>query len=56
MAIAKKQLELHAKLKEERLESEKQSIQTLITALDAKIDEIVYAIYGLTQEEIESLK
>ena len=55
-AYAKKQLELHAKLKEAKLESEKQSIQTLITSLDAKIDEIVYAIYGLTQEEIEQLQ
>ena len=56
MAIAKKQLELHVKLKEAKLESEKQSINMLIVALDAKIDEIVYAIYGLTHEEIEQLK
>jgi len=55
-AYAKRQLELHAKLKEARLESDKQSIQTLIASLDAKIDEIVYAIYGLTQEEIEQLQ
>ena len=55
-SYAKRQLELHAKLKEAKLASEKQSIQTLITSLDAKINEMVYAIYGLTQEEIEQLQ
>ena len=44
-SYAKRQLELHAKLKEARLASEEQSIQTLIATLDAKIDEIVYSIY-----------
>ena len=29
---------------------------TSIASLDAKIDELVYSIYGLTQDEIEKLK
>ena len=32
------------------------AIQSTIDALDAKIDEIVYKIYELTQEEIEQLQ
>ena len=36
--------------------SDRVAIQSTIDALDAKIDEIVYAIYGLTQEEIEQLQ
>ena len=45
-ALAKKQLELHAKMSESKLESDRDSLQTLITPIDAKIDEIVYSIYG----------
>ena len=36
--------------------SDRVAIQSTLDALDAKIDEIVYKIYGLTNEEIESLK
>ena len=54
--LAKEELTQHALLKEARLESDRVAIQSTIDALDAKIDEIVYAIYGLTQDEIESLK
>ena len=46
-ALAKKQLELHAKMSVAKLASEKDSLQTLITTIDAKIDEIVYALYGV---------
>ena len=49
-ALAKKQLELHAKMSEAKLESEKDSLQTLITTIDAKIDEIVYSIYGVDEK------
>ena len=52
---AKTQLELHAKLKDARLETERTAIQTAINALDAKIDHVVFQIYGLNQDEIEQL-
>ena len=55
-ALAKEQLAQHAQLKEAKLESDRSVIQSTIAALDAKIDAIVYSIYGLTQDEIEKLK
>ena len=55
-SLAKEQLAQHAQLKEAKLESDRSVIQSTITALDAKIDELVYKIYGLTQEEIDQLK
>jgi len=54
--LAKEELKQHALLKEARLESDRVAIQSTIDALDAKIDEIVYAIYGLTNEEIAQLQ
>ena len=53
---AKKQLELHAKLKNSRLETDRKTIQSAIDALDAKIDSVVFQIYGLTKDEIEQIK
>ena len=52
---AKTQLELHAKLKDARLESDRKTIQSAINTLDTKIDQTVYKIYGLTKDEIEQL-
>ena len=46
-ALAKEQLAQHAQLKEAKLESDRSVIQSTIAALDAKIDAIVYKIYGL---------
>ena len=53
---AKTQLELHARLKDEQLETDRTAIQSAIDALDGKIDQTVYKIYNLTQDEIEQLK
>ena len=50
-SLAKKQLELHAKLKDVQLESDRIAIQTTIEALDDKIDEIVYKIYEVKEDE-----
>ena len=55
-SLAKEQLAQHAQLKEAKLESDRSVIQSTIAALDAKIDAIVYKIYGLSQNEIEKLK
>jgi len=53
---AKKELELHAKLKEAKLESDRDVIQKAIMALDDKIDQIIYKIYELSKDDIEKLK
>ena len=52
---AKTQLELHAKLKDVRLETDRKTIQSAINTLDTKIDNVVYQVYGLTQDEIEKI-
>ena len=46
-SYAKEELKQHVLLKEACLESDQVAIQVTIDALDAKIDEIVYKIYGL---------
>ena len=53
---AKTMLDLHAKLKETKTPQEEQIITNAIQALDDKIDELVYKIYGLTEEEMEQVK
>ena len=53
--LAKEELKQHALLKEARLKSDRVAIQSTIDALDTKIDEIVYAIYGVKENE-ESCK
>ena len=52
---AKQELTLHQKLKEASLPQDKSVIENAIKALDNQIDELVYKIYGLTNEEIEKL-
>ena len=53
---AKTMLELHAKLKDAKIPQEMEIIKHAIEALDAKIDKVVYQIYGLTNEEVDQLK
>ena len=53
---AKQELALHARLKEARTPQDESTIENAIKALDAQIDTIVYKIYGLTDEEIITLK
>ena len=52
---AKQELALHQRLKEAVLPQDKAVIENAIKALDNQIDEIVYKIYGLTEEEIAKL-
>ena len=49
-SYAKKELELHKNLKDAKLESDRDVIQKAIMALDAKIDDVVYKIYGVSLE------
>ena len=46
-------LELHKKLSGLSFDSEKEPIERQIAATDKKIDELVYKLYGLTEEEIK---
>ena len=52
---AKQELTLHQKLKEVSLPQDKAMIENAIKALDKQIDELVYKIYGLSDEEIKKL-
>ena len=45
-------LGLHKRLGEARTPDAKQRIQRQITATDKQIDNLVYELYGLTEEEI----
>ena len=46
-------LDLHVKLNKVAFDSEKEPIQRQIAATDKKIDNLVYELYGLTEEEIK---
>jgi hypothetical protein len=52
VALADKMLELHKQLNKVSFASEKEPIERQIAATDKKIDELVYRLYGLTEEEI----
>lgn len=45
-------LELHERLAEAKIEQERKTIQHQIEATDRQIDNLVYKLYGLTDEEI----
>jgi hypothetical protein len=53
VALVDKMLELHKQLNKVSFESEKEPIQRQIAATDRSIDELVYKLYGLTEEEIK---
>ena len=46
-------LELHKQLASARTDHEKTAIQRQIDATDRQIDQLVYELYGLTEEEIK---
>jgi hypothetical protein len=46
-------LELHEKLAEAKIERERTVIGHQISATDKQIDNLVYELYGLTDEEIQ---
>ncbi len=52
VAMVEEMLRLHKRLAEARTPHEKTALQHQIDALDRQIDALVYALYGLTDEEI----
>jgi type I restriction-modification system DNA methylase subunit len=53
VSLVEKMLELNKQLQKAHFDSEKEPIERQIAATDKKIDDIVYALYGLTAEEIK---
>lgn len=49
-------LELHKKKNSLPLSAEREKIEREITVTDEKIDEIVYGLYGITEEEREVIE
>ncbi|MFN8483319.1 MAG: N-6 DNA methylase [Anaerolineae bacterium] len=52
VAMVEEMLRLHKRLAEARTPHEKTALQHQVDALDRQIDALVYALYGLTDEEI----
>jgi hypothetical protein len=53
VALVNKMLKLHEQLNAASFDSEKEPIERQIKATDKKIDQLVYQLYGLTEEEIK---
>jgi hypothetical protein len=53
VAYVEKILDLHKQIAELNFDSEKEPIERQIKATDKKIDQLVYQLYGLTEEEIK---
>jgi hypothetical protein len=53
VSLVEKILELNKQLQKAHFDSEKEPIERQIAATDKKIDELVYTLYGLTEEEIK---
>jgi hypothetical protein len=53
VGLADRMLDLHKQLVKSSFDSEKEPIERQIKATDKKIDELVYQLYGLTEEEIK---
>jgi len=51
--LVDKMLVLMPKLREAKSDAEKATLQNAVTATDQQIDQIVYELYGLTEEEIK---
>jgi hypothetical protein len=47
---------LHKQLPKAKTPHEQESLQRTIAATDKQIDELVYELYGLTEEEIETVE
>jgi hypothetical protein len=52
VGLVERMLSLHEKLAAATIADEKQLYQRQIEATDRQIDALVYALYGLTEEEI----
>jgi hypothetical protein len=53
VALVERMLDLHQRLAAAAIPADKSLYQRQIDATDAQIDALVYALYGLTEEEIE---
>ncbi|HBC86756.1 MAG TPA: restriction endonuclease subunit R [Lentisphaeria bacterium] len=53
IALVAKMIELHKKLSEAKVPETKTMLQRQIDATDKEIDKLVYALYGLTEDEIK---
>jgi type II restriction/modification system DNA methylase subunit YeeA len=53
LGLVGRMLELHEKLAEAKIERERTVIGYQISATDKQIDNLVYELYGLTDEEIK---
>jgi hypothetical protein len=53
VTLVEQMLALHERLKETREESEKAALQQQIDETDLQIDNLVYELYGLTDEEVK---
>ncbi|MCX6122638.1 MAG: N-6 DNA methylase [Ignavibacteriales bacterium] len=53
VSLVEKMLEFNKQLQKAHFDSEKEPIERQIAATDKKIDDIVYELYGLTEEEIK---
>jgi hypothetical protein len=51
--LVENMLALHAKLKETDIESDRNTMQSKIEAVNTQIDKLVYELYGLTEDEIK---
>jgi hypothetical protein len=52
VGLVEKMLAFMPRLRAAKSESEKQTLQNAVDATDREIDQLVYELYGLTQEEI----
>ena len=52
-SLVEQMLDLQKGLQGKRFDSEREPIKRQIVATDKKIDELVYQLYGLTEEEIK---
>ena len=53
VSLVEQMLDVHKKLAAAKLDHEKNALQRQIAATDKQIDELVYELYGLTEEEIK---
>ena len=53
VALAEQMLDLHRRLPAEQLPHVKDALQHQIEATDRQIDQLVYELYGLSDEEIK---
>ncbi len=56
VGLVETMLKLHKDLPKAKTPHEQESLQRQIAATDKQIDQLVYELYGLTQEEISTVE